>query len=141
MRAFSIGTKAGALTLAVLTFGATMAATASAEAQWRGAGWRAGGYHGGYVYRGNRGWNRGAGVAAGVIGGLAAGALIAGATRPAYGYYAPAPAYRYGGGYAPAYYAPDYYAPVYDAPVCTVRRQRVWIGPDTYQVRRVRVCR
>jgi hypothetical protein len=45
-------------------------------------------------------------VAAGVIGGIAAGALIAGATRPAYGYY--------GYGYGPAYYpAPAYGPPCY----------------------------
>jgi hypothetical protein len=48
----------------------------------------------------------GCGVAAGVIGGIAAGAIIAGATRPAYGYYGYGPAYAYDPGYA--------YAPAYD---------------------------
>ncbi|HWM47118.1 MAG TPA: hypothetical protein VNR11_09420 [Xanthobacteraceae bacterium] len=77
--------------------------------------------------------NRGAAIAAGVIGGIAAGALIAGATRPSYGY----PAY-YGG---PAYYgAPAYYpaAPVY-GPACHWRRERIWDGYG-WRVRRVRVC-
>lgn len=52
---------------------------------------------------------RGGAVAAGIIGGIAAGALIAGATRPAYGYYAPA-----------------YYAPAYYGPACFRVRERVW---------------
>jgi hypothetical protein len=56
-----------------------------AEAQWR--------HRYGYGYGGGA-------VAAGIIGGIAAGALIAGATRPAYGYYG-RPAYVYD---EPAYY-------------------------------------
>jgi hypothetical protein len=64
-------------------------------------------------------------VAAGVIGGLAAGALIAGASRPAYGYgYGPGPVY-YG---APAY-----------GPPCYWRRERIWDGYG-WRLRRVRVC-
>ena len=65
----------------------------------------------------------GAGIAAGVIGGVAAGALIAGAARPAYG--------------APAYVYDD---PGYDAPVCHFERQRVFIDEVRYTYRRVRVC-
>ena len=57
-------------TLAALTLATTFAAS-GAEARQR---W-------GYGY-GHRGW----GVGAGVVGALAAGAIIAGATRPAYGY-------------------------------------------------------
>jgi hypothetical protein len=70
-------------------------------------------------------WRGGGAVAAGVIGGLAAGALIAGATRPAYGY---------GYGYGPAYYP----APVY-GPACHWRRERVWDGYG-WRIRRVQVC-
>ncbi len=80
-----------------------MAAPTKAEARWRGGG----------------------AVAAGVIGGLAAGALIAGATRPSYGY-------GYYGG--PAYYP----APVY-GPACHWRRERIWDGYG-WRIRRVRVC-
>jgi hypothetical protein len=68
---------------------------------------------------------RGGGVAAGVIGGLAAGALIAGAARPAYGY-----------GYG---YGPGYYAPAYGGPPCYWRRQSFWDGYG-WRVRRVQVC-
>jgi hypothetical protein len=69
-------------------------------------------------------WHHGGGgaVAAGVIGGIAAGALIAGASRPAYGY-----GYGYGG-----------YAPVYGPP-CFWRRERFFDGYG-WRVRRVRVC-
>jgi hypothetical protein len=70
-------------------------------------------------------WRGGGAVAAGVIGGLAAGALIAGAARPAYGY---------GYGYGPAYYP----APVY-GPACHWRRERVWDGYG-WRIRRVQVC-
>jgi hypothetical protein len=54
----------------------------------------------------------GAGIAAGLIG----GALIAGATAPAYGY-----------------------APVYAGPACGWQTQRVWNGYG-WQYQRVRVC-
>lgn len=81
----------------------------------------------------------GAAVAAGIIGGIAAGALIAGAARPAYGapvIYDRGPAYpAYYGGYGGGY------REVYEVePVCYWQRKRVWIGHNTYQVRRVRVC-
>ena len=57
-------------TLAALTLATTMIASgAEARPRW------------GYGY-GHRGW----GVGAGVVGALAAGAIIAGATRPSYGY-------------------------------------------------------
>ncbi|WP_377841237.1 hypothetical protein [Bosea sp. UC22_33] len=64
-------------TLAALTLATTFAASgAEARPRW------------GYGY-GHRGW----GVGAGVVGAIAAGAIIAGATRPAYGYgYYAAPA-------------------------------------------------
>jgi len=68
---------------------------------------------------------RGGGVAAGVIGGIAAGAIIAGASRPYYG-----PGYGYGGGYG--YYGGPAYA-------CYWQRQRVWDGYG-WRIRRVRVC-
>lgn len=62
--------KTVAATLAALTLATTFAASgAEARPRW------------GYGY-GHRGW----GVGAGVVGALAAGAIIAGATRPAYGY-------------------------------------------------------
>lgn len=108
--------KALVATLAVATVGGAMlAGMSNAEAQY-------------YHRRGN-----GGAVAAGVIGGIAAGALIAGAARPAYGYSnsyyaAPAPRYR---SYEPVYY---------DAPVCHVERRKVWIDDYRYTVRRVRVC-
>ncbi len=57
--------------LAALTLAASLMATgAEARPRW------------GYGYYGHRGW----GVGAGVAGAIAAGALIAGAARPAYGY-------------------------------------------------------
>jgi hypothetical protein len=70
---------------------------------------------------------RGGGVAAGVIGGLAAGAIIAGASRPYYGGY----------GYGPGY---GYYGPAYAyGPPCYWQRQRFWDGYG-WRIRRVRVC-
>ena len=88
-------------TAAALTAGAVATAT-PAEARWRGGG---------------------AGIAAGIIG-LAAGAAVANAYGPHYGY---------GGSYA---YAPGYAA--YGGG-CRYERQRVWtdFGP---QWRNVRVC-
>ena len=88
---------------AVVAIAATAAPT-QAEARWRGGG----------------------AVAAGVIGGIAAGALIARASRP-YGY-------GYGYGYGPAYY-PAY---GYGAP-CYWRRERFFDGYG-WRIRRVRVC-
>ena len=85
-----------------------------------------GGYHGGgYRYR----RNNGGAIAAGAIFGLAAGAILASATAPAYGYHRPArvyyapprrrvvtrvvtyPAYApyYGGYYGGGYYGRGYY--------------------------------
>jgi|GEM_PF-782788 len=62
-------------TLAAVTLATTLIASgAEARPRW--------GYGYGHGY-GHRGW----GVGAGVVGALAAGAIIAGATRPAYGYY------------------------------------------------------
>jgi hypothetical protein len=97
-----------ALAAAAVVAITAVAAPTSAEAHWRGGG----------------------AVAAGIIGGIAAGALIAGATRPSYGYY---------GG--PAYYpAPVYYGgPAYYGPACTWRRERFFDGYG-WRVRRVRVC-
>ncbi|HEV7257858.1 MAG TPA: hypothetical protein VGN82_08750 [Bosea sp. (in: a-proteobacteria)] len=70
--------KIATATLAALALASTLAAT-SAEA--------------GPYYRGYRGY--GWGVGAGVVGALAAGALVAAATRPAYGgYYAYGPVRR-----------------------------------------------
>jgi hypothetical protein len=60
-----------------------------------------------------------------VIGGIAAGALIAGASRPYYGY---------GPGYG--YYGPPAYA---YGPGCWWRRERFWDGYG-WRIRRVRVC-
>src|SRR5262245_50093092 len=71
-------------------------------------------------------WRGGGAVAAGVIGGIAAGALIAGATRPAYGY-------GYGYGYGPYYAAPVY------GPPCYWRRERFFDGYG-WRIRRVQVC-
>ncbi len=80
----------------------------------------------------------GAAVAAGIIGGIAAGALIAGAARPAYGgsVYYDEPSY----GYRPvrSYRTYDYYdEPAQD---CHWERRRVRLDPWTYTVRRVQVC-
>jgi hypothetical protein len=111
--------KALVVTLAIATVGGAMlASTSDAEAQYR--------YRRGY----------GAPVAAGIIGGIAAGALIAGAARPAYGYsnsYYAAPRH-YG-------YSQSAYEPVYEeAPACYVQRRKVWIDDFRYTYRRVRVC-
>ncbi len=103
--------KSVAALLTVVTLGAAMTVnTGAAEARWR----------------------RGPAIGLGIVGGLAAGALIAGATRPAYaGDY-----YGGGGGY---YAAPPAYA--YDeGPVCHIERQRVYIDDYTYRIRKVRVC-
>ena len=69
----------------------------------------------------------GCAVGVGVAGGLLAGALIAGAARPA-------PYYGYGG-YGPA---PVYYGGAYGPP-CYWRTQRFWDGWG-WSFRRVRVC-
>lgn len=109
----SLSKKALAAGLALATIGGTMAAsTGSAEAYWRGHG----GWHG-------RGW----GVGAGVLGGLAAGALIAGAARPAY---------------YPGYAYPAYGGPVYEGyePACYIQRRQVWIDQQRWVYRNVRVC-
>jgi hypothetical protein len=128
----------GALAAATIVTGVSIASSSDAEAQWR-----------------NR--NRGPAIAAGIIGGIAAGALIAGATRPAYGYAQPSygyaqPNYGYAQpsyGYAQPHYAPQsYYAPTaYDqgygyahAPRCFTRRVREQVDYDTIVIRRVRVC-
>ncbi len=140
--------------LALAVAGLTLAATiAPAEAQWRRFG-----HH--------RGFSRG-GVAAAAIGGLAAGAIIAGVSRPAYAapvygyqsYAAPVYGYSYDDGSAyygaPAYATPTYYAPArpayrrhvyrqhaaYHEPVCRITRKRVWLGPNTYTFKRSTVCR
>lgn len=142
---------AAALAVAVVSTGFTAVSATSAEAQWRPRQ----GY--GYGYRPHRG-NRGAAVAAGIIGGIAAGALIAGASRPAYAYSAPSydygyaqpsygyaqPAYNYG--YAqPAYsYAqPAYsnYGEQHYQPTCYFKKVRQVVDYDTVVIRRVRVCR
>ncbi len=129
----------GGLALATISTGATFVSVGSAEAQWRPRAAH------GYGYRPHRGF-RGGAVAAGIIGGIAAGALIAGATQPAYaapsyGYgYAPA----YGHGYAPAYsYSqPTYYQPAYESyqPSCYFKKVRQVVDYDTIVIRRVRVC-
>jgi hypothetical protein len=143
-----------ALAVAVVSTGFTVVSATSADAQWRPRG----GY--GHAYRPNRG-NRGVGVAAGIIGGLAAGALIAGASRPAYA----APSYGYGYaqpeygysqpsyGYAqPSYgYSQPSYAyaqPVYNnygeqhyRRACYFKKVRQVVDEDTIVIRRVRVCR
>ncbi len=136
----------GALAAATIVTGVSIASSSDAEAQWR-----------------NR--NRGPAIAAGIIGGLAAGALIAGATRPAYGYGYAQPSYGYAQpsygyaqpsygyaqssyGYAqPHYSSQSYYAPTsydqgygYAAPRCFTRRVREQVDYDTVVIRRVRVC-
>lgn len=95
-----------AATLAVATIaGSLTMASTSAEAYYRG---------------------RGAAIGLGIAGGIAAGALIAGAARPGYGYYD-----------GPVYGGPAY---VVDGPVCHWERQRVYLDDYTYKIRRVRVC-
>jgi hypothetical protein len=145
----------GAAAVLALSSGATIVSTDSAQAQWGPrAGWGGPGYRGGYrggyrpAYRyGYRGYrpNRGAAVAAGIIGGLAAGALIAGAARPAYA----APAYGYAPpayGYVPSYHQPSYYQPAYEPyapayqPACYYRKIRQVVDYNTVVIRRVRVC-
>lgn len=134
---------------AVASFGALVAMTAEASAQWGGRpGMRAGGphmgagprvggprfvggyrggYYGGYRggYRGGRGWGNGGAAAAGIIGGLALGALAAGAMDPGPVYaapvYGPGPGYAAYGGY------------------CHIQRERYWDGWG-WRVQRVRVC-
>jgi hypothetical protein len=143
----------GAAAVLALSTGATVVSVDTAQAQWAPrAGWGGPGFRPGYRpaygygYRGYRP-NRGAAVAAGIIGGIAAGALIAGATRPAYaapsyGYAAPAygyapPAY----GYVPSYHQPAYepYAPAYQ-PSCYFKKVRQVVDYDTVVIRRVQVC-
>ncbi len=124
----------GALALAVVSTGFTAVSATSADAQWRPRA--AYGYGGGY--RGHRG-NRGAAVAAGIIGGLAVGALIAGASRPAYAQ----PSYGYAQpsyGYAQPVYNRSYgYQQEYQ-PTCYIRKVRQVVDYDTVVIRRVRVC-
>jgi len=74
-------------------------------------------HHYGYqpYYGRRRGWDAGDAVAAGIFG-LAAGAIIASASQP-----------RYERVYV-------------GRSRCTIRRKRIWIAPDTYKIRRVRVC-
>jgi hypothetical protein len=108
--------KLAVVAIAVSTLGTAMIVdTGVAQADWR-----------------NRRSNRNLGL--GIVGGLAAGALIAGATRPGYaddGYYAPR---AYGGGGGGYGYEDDY------APVCRIERQKVYIDDYTYRIRKVRVC-
>jgi hypothetical protein len=103
--------KIAVIAVAISTLSAAMIVeTSSAQADWR-----------------HRRSGRNLGL--GIVGGLAAGALIAGATRPGYaddGYYAPR---AYGGGYEDDY-----------APVCRIERQKVYIDDYTYRIRKVRVC-
>ena len=113
--------KVAAIVLAVSTLGATMVVeTSSAQADWR-----------------HRRSGRNLGL--GIVGGLAAGALIAGATRPSYadGYYGGGGG-QYGGG-SGYYDAPPAYA-YDDRPVCHIERQRVYLDEYTYRTRKVRVC-
>jgi len=81
-------------TMAALTLGGAVAATAFPAEAYPHDGWHGGGWHGG----GWRGDDAGMAVAAGVLG-LAAGAAIAGDHPHYYGGY-------YGG---PAYYGPGHY--------------------------------
>ena len=69
---------------------------------------------------------RGAAIGLGIVGGVAAGALIAGAARPGYGYYD-----------GPAYYSDPAYV---EGPVCHIERQKVYLDEYTYKIRLVRVC-
>ena len=105
----------GALAAATIA-GGVLAASAPAEAQWRGRG--------AHHYRGG-GWG-GPGIAAGVVGGLALGAIAA---PRYYGH-----GYGAGYGYAPAYAASPYHCynqrrPAYDP----------WGNFAGYRL--VRVCR
>jgi hypothetical protein len=100
-RALRSGVILGALAVGALALGAN-----EASAQWR--------------HRGGGGWG-GPGIAAGVLGGVAAGAIIAGAGNPYYGY-GPAPVPVYGPG-----------------PRCWFEREDVWNGYN-YVRQRVRVC-
>lgn len=106
--------KIAVIAVAISTLSAAMIVeTSSAQADWR-----------------HRRSGRNLGL--GIVGGLAAGALIAGATRPGYaddGYYAPRAYGGYSGGY-------EYD----DAPVCRIERQKVYIDDYTYRIRKVRVC-
>lgn len=109
-------------------------------------GWGGRSYGNGYGY--NRGGWRpgGAAVAVGVIGALATGAIIAGATQPAY-------AYPSDGYYAPAQYGQGYYAPVQSSQgyyadegeeypqQCYLQRRKVWVDNVRWTYRRVQVCR
>ena len=95
--------KVAAATLAVATLAGSMTLTAtSADAYYRG---------------------RGAAIGLGVLGGVVAGAAIANAAGPRYGY-----GYYDGG--------PSYV----EGPVCHWERQRVYLDEYTYKIRRVRVC-
>ncbi|MBY0612494.1 MAG: hypothetical protein K2P80_09940 [Beijerinckiaceae bacterium] len=102
--------KVTAAALAVATIGASMTVMSSqADAYYRGRG-------------------RGAAVGLGILGGVVAGAAIAGAARPGYGYYD-----------GPAYYGDPAYV-VDDGPVCRIERRKVYLDDVTYKIRRVRVC-
>ena len=106
------GKKILAAAVAVATLGTSMTAfSSSADAQY---------------YRRGNGYNRGAAVGLGVLGGVAAGAIIAGAARPGYGYYD-----------GPVYDEPAY---VVDGPVCHIERRKVYLDDVTYKIRKVRVC-
>ena len=129
----------GALALAVISTGFTAVSSTSADAQWRPRA----AYGHGYRPRGNRG----AAVAAGVIGGLAVGALIAGASRPAYAqpsYGYAQPSYGYGQpayGYGQPVYTQGYdYQPAYQ-PTCYKRKVRQIVDEDTVVIRTIRECR
>lgn len=116
--------KALTATIAAITLGGALAATAApAEAQhWRG-GYGGHGYGGRYY--GHRD-NAGPAIAAGVLG-LALGAAIA---SNGHSYYYDRPYY---GSYGPGYYGPSYYGPGYR--VCESTR---WVW-DPYIGRRVPV--
>ena len=96
--------KAGASLLAVTLIGASLTAmSSSADAQYR-----------------RRGYGYGPAIGLGVLGGVVAGAAIANANGPRYGYYD-----------EPAYV---------EGPVCRWERQKVYLDEYTYKIRRVRVC-
>ncbi len=129
-------TAVAALAASVVAAGLTTITPTSAEAQWRP-------YGHGFKHRPARG----AAIAAGIIGGIAAGALIAGASRPAYAappayYGAPSyyqPAYNYQPAYQPAYNYQPHYGYEYQ-PTCYFRKVRQVVDYDTVVIRRVRVC-